>query len=81
MYETIAEALLGQGQTTRATHFFQRATQADPKMPGIHLALAQIYLHQDLPEEAQREVAQELSLVPESSAAKDLQAQIALHRK
>jgi tetratricopeptide (TPR) repeat protein len=77
MYESIADALLGQGQTTRAIHFFQRAAQADPKLPGIHLALAQIYLQQNRSLEAQREIAQELDLVPESVAAKALQDRIA----
>lgn len=77
MYEITAEALLGQGQTTRAIHFFQRAAQADPKLPGVHLALAQIYLQQNRIQEAQREIAQELDLIPESAAAKALLEQIA----
>ena len=76
-YETLAEALMGQGQTERAIHFFQRAGHADPKLPGIHLALAQIYLQQNRPEDARREIEQELTLVPESVAAKALQQQIA----
>jgi len=77
MHEIIADALLGQGQTTRAIHFFQRAAQADPKLPGIHLALAQVYLQQNRTQEAQREIAQELDLEPESVAAKALQDRIA----
>jgi tetratricopeptide (TPR) repeat protein len=77
MYQSIADALVGQGQTARAIHFFQRAAQADPKLPGIHLALAQIYLEQNQTQEAQREIARELDLVPESVAAQALQERIA----
>lgn len=77
MYQSMAEALLGLGQTDRAAHFLQRAAQADPKLPGIHLALAQIYLDQNRTQEAQREIAQELDLVPESVVAKALQERIA----
>jgi predicted Zn-dependent protease len=76
-YETVAEALLGQGQADRAISFFQRAAQADPKLPGIHLALAQIYLQRNSLAEAGREVNHELDLVPESVAAQALQSQIA----
>ena len=76
MYESLAEALLGQGQTDRAIRAFQRAAQSDPKLPGIHLALAQIYLEQNRIEEARREIEQELDLVPESAAAKALQERI-----
>jgi len=76
MYETVAGALLAQGQTTRAIQFFQRAAQADPQLPGIHLALAQIYLGLGHTDDARREVTEELQLVPESVAAKSLLEQI-----
>jgi len=77
MYEIRAEVLLGQGQAERAIHFYQRAVQVDPSLPGLHLALAQIYLDQNRPGEAQREITQELALVPESVAAKALAGRIA----
>jgi len=80
-YESLAETLLGQGQAGRAIPFFQRAALADPKLPGIHLALAQIYLQQNRPAEAHREIALELRLVPESVAAKALEEQIAAREK
>jgi predicted Zn-dependent protease len=77
MYQSTAEALLGMGQTTRAVHFFQLTSQADPTLSGIHLALAEIYLKQNRLQEAQREIARELDLVPKSAAARALQQRIA----
>ena len=77
LYEIMAEALLGQGQPTRAIHFYQRAAQVGPALPGLHLALAQLYLDQNRPEEARREINEELALVPESVAAKALEERIA----
>ena len=80
MYQSTAEALLGQGQADRAIHYFQLTAQADPKLPGIHLALAQIYLNNNRLEEAQREIALELDLVPGSASALSLQKRIASRR-
>ncbi len=79
-YQSTAEALLGLGQTDRAIHYFQLTAQADPKLPGIHLALAQIYLSKNRLDEAQREISLELDLVPGSVAALSLQGRIASRR-
>jgi tetratricopeptide (TPR) repeat protein len=80
MYQSTAEALVGLGQAARAIHYFQLTAQADPKLPGIHLALAQIYLNQNHLDEAQREIGLELDLVPGSVAALRLQERIASRR-
>ena len=74
--ESLAEAYRAQGRTDQAILAFQRAAEADPKLPGVHLALAQIYLEQRKPDEARREIEQELAIVPESLAAKALQQRI-----
>ncbi len=57
------------GRIERAIRAFQRAARADPKLPGIHLALAEIYLEQGKIADAQNEIEKELAIVPESSAA------------
>ena len=70
VYESMAEAYRAEGRMDQAIHAFQRAAQADPKLPGIHLALALIYLEQRKTEDARREIDLELAIVPESLAAK-----------
>ena len=64
------------GRLDEAIQAFQRAAQADPKLPGIHMALAQIYVQQGKTEQARREIEQELALVPDSLAAKTIQEKI-----
>jgi tetratricopeptide (TPR) repeat protein len=75
--ESLAEDYRAQGRMDEAIRAFQRAAQADPKLPGIHLALAQIYVAQSRTEDAAHEIALELALVPESLAAKAVQEKIA----
>jgi tetratricopeptide (TPR) repeat protein len=75
--ESLAEAYRAQGRMDEAIRAFQRAAQADPKLPGIHMALAQIYVEQGKTEQARLEIEQELALVPDSLAAKTLQEKIA----
>jgi tetratricopeptide (TPR) repeat protein len=74
--ESLAEAYRAQGRITEAVRVYQRAAQADPRLPGIHLALAQIYFEQKKANEARREIELELAIVPESIAAKALQQRI-----
>jgi len=57
------------GRIERAIRSFQRAARADPKLPEIHLALAEIYFEQGKVAGAQTEIEKELAIVPESSAA------------
>jgi Tfp pilus assembly protein PilF len=55
---------------------FQKAAQADPKMPEIHLAIALICLELKKFDEALAAVELELKLVPESKAALEAKARI-----
>ena len=57
------------GRMELAVRAFQRAAQADPKLPDVHLALAGIYLEQGKQSEARKAIEQELAIVPESVAA------------
>lgn len=76
VYQTLAENYRLQGRLELALHAFQNAAEADPKLPGIHLALAQIYLEQGNAPEARMEVDQELAIVPESTIARVLKRKI-----
>jgi Tfp pilus assembly protein PilF len=69
VYQARAENYRVLGQLERAILVFQRAAQADPKLPDIHLALAEIYLEQGKHDAARQEIEQELAIVPESVAA------------
>ncbi len=64
-----AENYRAQGRAELASKAYQRAAQADPKLPGIHLALAEIYREQRNAAGARKEVEQELAIVPESTMA------------
>jgi Tfp pilus assembly protein PilF len=72
-----AENYQAQGQMDLAIRSYQRAAQLDPELPGIHLALGQIYLEQEKPEEARKEVQLELGIVPESVSARALEKKLA----
>jgi tetratricopeptide (TPR) repeat protein len=61
-----------QGKPEMAEQAFLRAAKADPRLPEIHLALAQLYLEQKRWGEARAEIERELALVPESAAARAL---------
>ena len=61
-----------QGRTSLAVGAFERAARADPTLPEVHLALAQIYVEQKRWAEARRELERELALVPESAGARAL---------
>jgi len=76
VFESQAEAYRAQGQSSLAIRAFQKAAEAGPILPGIHLAIAQIYFEQGKTEDARREIDLELAIVPESSAAKGIQKQI-----
>jgi predicted Zn-dependent protease len=58
-----------QGRMDLAIRSFERAAQADPKLPEIHLILAQIHLEGKNWAEARREIERELAIVPESAGA------------
>ncbi|PYQ24532.1 MAG: hypothetical protein DMF79_01510 [Acidobacteria bacterium] len=65
-----------QGRTSLAVGAFERAARADPTLPEVHLALAQIYLEQKRWPEARQEIEKELALVPESAGARALKQRL-----
>lgn len=65
-----------QGRPDQALAAFAKAAEADPSLPEIHLAMAQIHMEQGRPGDARREAERELALVPESAGAKALLAHL-----
>ncbi len=55
---------------------YQKAARSYPRLPEIHLAIAQIYLEMKKFDEALSEIGVELELVPESKAATETKAKI-----
>jgi tetratricopeptide (TPR) repeat protein len=76
IYQILGEAYHAQGRVDLAIRAFQRAAQIDPKLPGIHLSLAQIYWQQGQVGEARQQAEVELAIVPESVAARAFLARI-----
>ena len=75
-YQALAENFLAEGRPEIAIPVFQRAAQADPTLPEIHLALAEIYFEQGKKAEARKEIEQELAIVPESAGAAALKKKL-----
>jgi tetratricopeptide (TPR) repeat protein len=71
-----AEIYSAQGNPEAALRSYQRAVDADPALPGLHLAMAQIYSRLGKSAEARTEVERELALVPDSAAAKALRQKL-----
>jgi tetratricopeptide (TPR) repeat protein len=65
-----------QGRPDLALRAFERAARADPTLPEVHLALAQLHMEQKQWADARREVDLELAVVPESAGARALLRQI-----
>jgi len=61
-----------QGRPDLALVAFERAAKADPALPEVHLAMAQIHLEQRRWAEARQEIGRELLIVPESAGARAL---------
>lgn len=72
VHQTLAENYRAQRRPELAAKYFQLAAQANPKLPEIHLALAEIYLEEGNLAEARKEVEKELAVMPESMAASRL---------
>ena len=66
----------GQGRPDLALQAFERAARADPTLPEIHLAMAQVLMEQKRWGEARQEVERELAIVPESAGALALLARL-----
>jgi tetratricopeptide (TPR) repeat protein len=62
-----------QGRPDLALEAFERAAQADPTLPEVHLAIAQIHVEQKRWAEAHREIEHERAIVPESAGARALE--------
>ena len=69
IYQALGHNYRVQGRADLAVRAFERAAQADPRLPEIHLALAQIHLEQKNYGEARKEIERELAIVPESAGA------------
>jgi len=69
IYQALGHNYRVQGRADLAARAFERAAQADPKLPEIHLALAQLHLEQKNYAEARKEIELELAIVPESAGA------------
>jgi tetratricopeptide (TPR) repeat protein len=65
-----------QGRPDLALAAFDRAANADPSLPEVHLAMAQIHLDEKRWTEARQEIERELAIVPESAGARALLARL-----
>jgi tetratricopeptide (TPR) repeat protein len=74
--EALGREYLQQGQPDLALRAYQEAAERDPRLPGIHLALAGIHAEARRWDEAAREVERELALAPGSAAALALKARV-----
>jgi len=60
------------GRPDLALAAFERAAKADPTLPEVHLAMAQIHLEQKRWTDARQEIERELQVVPDSAGARAL---------
>jgi tetratricopeptide (TPR) repeat protein len=76
LYQALGHNYRVQGRADLAVRAFERAAQADPRLPEVHLALAQIHAEQKNWPSARVEIERELAIVPESAGALALQRRI-----
>jgi protein O-GlcNAc transferase len=69
VYQMLAENRAAQGRKGEAIQAYLKAAAADPRLPGIHLALAQLYVQEGKPEDGRAELERELAIVPENATA------------
>jgi tetratricopeptide (TPR) repeat protein len=81
LYQALGHNYRVQGRADLAARAFERAVQADPKLPEVHLALAQIHAEQKNWASARVEIERELAIVPESAGALALQRRIEAEEK
>jgi tetratricopeptide (TPR) repeat protein len=74
--EALGREYLQQGQPDLALRAYQEAAERDPRLQGIHLALAGIHAEAGRWDDAAREVERELALAPGSAAALALKARV-----
>ena len=68
-YQSVANYYVYQGNQKKAIDSLKRAIEADPKLPDLHLALAQLYAQQGQIAESLQQIDMELAIVPDSLAA------------
>jgi tetratricopeptide (TPR) repeat protein len=81
LFQALGHNYRVQGRADLAVRAFERALAADPKLPEVHLALAQIHAAQGNWTSARAEVERELAIVPESAGALALQRRIEAEEK
>jgi tetratricopeptide (TPR) repeat protein len=81
LQQALGEQYLDQGRPDLALRAFQEATNRNPRLPEIHLALARIHFDAGRLDDAAREVARELAIAPESVKAHALKAALDAARK
>jgi tetratricopeptide (TPR) repeat protein len=81
IYQALGHNYRVQGRPELAVRAFERAARADPKLPEIHLALAQIHAEQKNWASARAEIERELAIVPESAGALALRRRIEAEEK
>jgi tetratricopeptide (TPR) repeat protein len=72
LHQALGHSYRVQGRPDFALRAFARAARADPTLPEVHLAMAQVHLEQKRWAEARMEAERELAIVPESAGARAL---------
>lgn len=78
--QALGEQYLAQGQPDLALQALTEAAALDPRLPGIHLALARLHADARRWDDALRAVDRELALAPESVEARQLRDRLASER-
>ena len=83
--QVIAERLVNVGDIKRATEHFRKALELDPRLPGVHLELAQALLQwqpgdADTQSTAEKELEAAVKTDGDSAAIECVRAQLAIHR-
>jgi len=76
LYQIMAENYRAQDQPERAKSLLEKAAQADPSLPGVHLEIATIDFQQGNSQSARTEVQKELAIVPDSAPALALKSRL-----
>jgi predicted Zn-dependent protease len=79
--QALGDQYLEQNRPAMALEAFEQAARLGPSLPDVHLSLARIHLDEGRLNDAEVEVERERALVPDSAAARALQARIEAARK
>jgi tetratricopeptide (TPR) repeat protein len=72
LFQALGHNYRVQGRPDLALAAFTKAAEADPALPEVHLAMAQIHMEQKRWPDARREIERELALIPASAGARAL---------